>query len=133
MQKILITGGAGYLGSTISTHFINLGYEVTVIDNLLYNKDTLDHLKSMITADFTDMYSPYKEFKEVHVDITEQQLMDQLKRIELDVTRLKELQSRYQGETVYFEDFATDKWKYKYDAKFYCEGKELPENLGLNL
>ena len=45
MQKILITGGAGYLGSTISTHFINLGYEVTVIDNLLYNKDTLDHLK----------------------------------------------------------------------------------------
>lgn len=99
----------------------------------LYRKNTLDHLKSMITADFTDMYSPYKEFKEVHVDITEQQLMDQLKRIELDVTRLKELQSRYQGETVYFEDFATDKWKYKYNAKFYCEGKELPENLGLIL
>lgn len=45
MQKILITGGAGYLGSTISTHFINLGHEVTVIDSLLYNKDTLDHLK----------------------------------------------------------------------------------------
>ena len=45
MQKILITGGAGYLGSAISTHFINLGYEINVINNLLYNKDTLDHLK----------------------------------------------------------------------------------------
>ena len=99
----------------------------------LYRKNTLEHLKSMITADFTDMYSPYKEFKEVHVDVTEQQLVDQLKRIELDIKRLDQLQNRYQGETVYFEDFATDRWKYKDSAKFFCEGKELPETLGLDL
>ena len=45
MSKILITGGAGYLGSTITTHFVKLGYKVTVIDNFLYNKNSLDHLK----------------------------------------------------------------------------------------
>ena len=99
----------------------------------LYRKNTLGHLKSMLTADFTDMYSPYKEYEEVHVDVTRQQLIDQLKRIELDVKRLDALQTRYPGETVYFEDFATDKWKYKYNAKFYCEGEELSETLGLDL
>ena len=45
MKKILITGGAGYLGAEITTHFIELGYDVTVLDSLLYNKNTLDHLK----------------------------------------------------------------------------------------
>ena len=45
MEKILITGGAGYLGAEITTHFIELGYNVTVLDSLLYNKNTLDHLK----------------------------------------------------------------------------------------
>jgi nucleoside-diphosphate-sugar epimerase len=37
-MKILITGGAGYLGSVISKQFIDDGYEVTVIDNLLFNQ-----------------------------------------------------------------------------------------------
>lgn len=44
MKKILVTGGAGYLGSILCTHLINLGYEVTVIDCLLYNKNSLLHL-----------------------------------------------------------------------------------------
>ena len=99
----------------------------------LYRKNTLEHLKSMITADFTDMYSPYKEFKEVHVDVTQQQIEDQLKRIDIDVQRLNELQGRYNGETIYFEDFATDQLKYRYESKFFCNGKELPHNLGLFL
>jgi len=97
----------------------------------LYRKNTLEHLKSMITADFTDMYSPYKEFKEVHVDVTQQQIEDQLKRIDIDVQRLNDLQGRYNGETIYFEDFATDQLKYRYESKFFCNGKELPHNLGL--
>jgi UDP-glucose 4-epimerase len=33
-MKILITGGAGYIGSTISNYFLDLGYHVTIIDNL---------------------------------------------------------------------------------------------------
>jgi len=44
MKKILITGGGGYIGSMLSTEFVNLGYEVTVIDQLKYDKGSLDHL-----------------------------------------------------------------------------------------
>ena len=44
MKKILITGGAGYIGSMLATKLIQLGYEVTVLDNLTYNKKSLLHL-----------------------------------------------------------------------------------------
>ena len=38
MKKILITGGAGYLGSMLSTELVKNGYNVTVIDLLKYEK-----------------------------------------------------------------------------------------------
>lgn len=34
MNKILITGGAGFIGSKIAFKLINQGYEVTILDNL---------------------------------------------------------------------------------------------------
>ena len=56
MKKILITGGAGYLGSVLSTELVSLGYDVTVIDLLKYEKNSLSHLFyfknfTLITAD----------------------------------------------------------------------------------
>lgn len=44
MKKILITGGAGYLGSKLSTALIYAGYKVTVIDNLTYSANSILHL-----------------------------------------------------------------------------------------
>ena len=44
MKKILITGGGGYIGSMLSTELINLGHKITVIDQLKYDKGSLDHL-----------------------------------------------------------------------------------------
>jgi nucleoside-diphosphate-sugar epimerase len=44
MDKILITGGAGYIGSILSTDLVNLGYEVVVLDNFRYSTSSLDHL-----------------------------------------------------------------------------------------
>lgn len=43
-QKILITGGAGYIGSMLATKLVDLGYEVHVIDKLVYSRDSLNHL-----------------------------------------------------------------------------------------
>lgn len=33
MSKILITGGAGFIGSNLTEHFLDKGYEVVVLDN----------------------------------------------------------------------------------------------------
>ena len=33
MTKILITGGAGFIGSNLTEYFLNKGYQVTVLDN----------------------------------------------------------------------------------------------------
>ena len=44
MKNILITGGGGYIGSMLTTELINLGFKVTVIDLLKFDKGSLDHL-----------------------------------------------------------------------------------------
>ena len=33
-QKIVVTGGAGFIGSHLTDHLLSLGYRVTVLDNL---------------------------------------------------------------------------------------------------
>ena len=44
MKKILITGGAGYIGSMLSTRLLSLGHQVTIVDLLKYDKGSLNHL-----------------------------------------------------------------------------------------
>ena len=36
-KNILITGGAGYVGTTLTPMLLDLGYNVTVLDNLIFN------------------------------------------------------------------------------------------------
>jgi nucleoside-diphosphate-sugar epimerase len=40
-HKVLITGGAGYIGSILVPELLRAGHEVTVIDNFLYNQTSL--------------------------------------------------------------------------------------------
>ena len=40
-MKILITGGAGYLGTILTPHLLSLGHEVTVLDTLMYGQAPL--------------------------------------------------------------------------------------------
>ena len=38
MKNILVTGGAGYIGSHLVESLINLKFKITVIDNLMFNQ-----------------------------------------------------------------------------------------------
>jgi len=40
-QKILVTGGAGYLGSVLTKNLLDNGFEVTVLDNFRYKQGSL--------------------------------------------------------------------------------------------
>ena len=42
MKKIFITGGAGYVGSKLVPKLLKLGYEVTVLDLMIYGENVLN-------------------------------------------------------------------------------------------
>ena len=44
MKKILITGGAGYIGSKLVNKLLDLNYKVTVIDILKFSGKSINHL-----------------------------------------------------------------------------------------
>ena len=48
MKNILVTGGAGYIGSHTCLELLDAGYEVTVVDNLSNSKEVaLERVKQI--------------------------------------------------------------------------------------
>ena len=66
MEKILITGGAGYLGSTLTEVLLLKGYQVTVLDSLVYKQLSLTS------------FCHNKNFKLVVGDVRDYQLLSDL-------------------------------------------------------
>ena len=53
MKKILVTGGAGYIGSHTCVELLNAGYELVVIDNFSNSKpEALENVKKITGKDF---------------------------------------------------------------------------------
>ncbi|MFM2387695.1 MAG: hypothetical protein RL660_2452 [Bacteroidota bacterium] len=64
--KVLVTGGAGYLGTTMVPHLVSLGYDVTVVDNLLFKQQV-----------FLDLCQ-YKNFTFIKGDVRNHKVMQPL-------------------------------------------------------
>ena len=41
MQRVLVTGGAGYIGSILVSKLLERGFHVTVLDNFMFGQDSL--------------------------------------------------------------------------------------------
>ena len=65
MKKVLITGGAGFIGSHLADHFIQAGAEVVVLDNLT-------------TGSKSSLSGPAGKARFVLGDIRNQDLVEQL-------------------------------------------------------
>ena len=65
-ERVLVTGGAGYLGSILCEHLLDAGYRVTVVDNLMYGQASLFHICA------------HPGFEFVRGDVREEDLMQRL-------------------------------------------------------
>jgi nucleoside-diphosphate-sugar epimerase len=59
-MKVLVTGGAGYLGSILVPALLDRGFDVTVVDNFMYGQDSLaavchDRRFSVVRGDVRSM------------------------------------------------------------------------------
>jgi len=59
MERVLITGGAGYIGSRLTELLLEKSYKVTVLDNFMYNQTSLLHL------------CHYKDLKIINKDVSD--------------------------------------------------------------
>ena len=62
MKKIFITGGAGYVGSKLVPRLLDLGYEISVLDLMIYGDDVLEN---------------HNNLKKIKGDIRNQKLLEQ--------------------------------------------------------
>lgn len=78
MKKILITGGAGFIGSHIAERLIQRGDFVIVVDNLNDYYDPKLKLDNIRILNETNANSVSDLFKFAHIDICDKQSLEEL-------------------------------------------------------
>lgn len=74
MKRVLVTGGAGYIGSILTENLLNKGYQVSVVDDFRYNETSLNHLVkfknlTVINSDVRDFDNYSKAFSSAEIII----------------------------------------------------------------
>src|SRR5687767_6349651 len=64
--RVLVAGGAGYLGCVLCEHLLDAGFHVSVVDSLIYQQNSLFHLCANPSFDFS------------HGDVRDERLMERL-------------------------------------------------------
>lgn len=90
-KNVLITGGAGYLGSVLAFNLIKEGYQVTIFDSLFYDNGYVLHLiDKMITQNITvyqallnnkyeeNLSQDFKSFKFIKGDTRNRKLLEKV-------------------------------------------------------
>jgi UDP-glucose 4-epimerase len=69
MKNILVTGGAGYIGSQTNLSLLEAGYKTIVLDNLIYgHKEVVPKESKFVNIDLADFEALNRFFKENKVD-----------------------------------------------------------------
>ncbi|MDE6708846.1 MAG: UDP-glucose 4-epimerase GalE [Oscillospiraceae bacterium] len=75
MGKILVTGGAGFIGSHTCVEFLEAGYSVVILDNLSNSKEESIHRIEKITSKQIDFYrADMRDEEAVRTIFTEQEI-----------------------------------------------------------
>lgn len=67
-MNVLVTGGAGYIGSTLCEYLLNAGHKVTVLDSFLYSQDSLN------------LYYHNKNFEVISLDVRDPEIKNYVKK-----------------------------------------------------
>jgi nucleoside-diphosphate-sugar epimerase len=65
-EKVLITGGAGYIGSVLTEELLKEGYEVTCLDNLSLKQNSLIN------------YAYHSDFEFIYGDCRDEKLLEKI-------------------------------------------------------
>ena len=67
-MKVLITGGAGYIGSLLCDYLLKENHKVTVVDNFLFSRSSLNS------------YYYNKNFDVVSMDVRDPEIINYVKK-----------------------------------------------------
>lgn len=132
-MKLLITGGAGFIGSNLCEHFVKKGYDVVCLDNLstgfLHN---IVHLKenphfSFIEGDIRDLETCRKAVEGCDVVLHEAALGSVPRSINDPITTNANNISGFLNMLVAARDEQVKRFVYAASSSTYGDSKELPK------